>query len=86
MAILVKTDGTIISVEPKNGTDFSLEELQGFVGGHIEIVRYSDSQILICNEEGRIKNLPTNWGMMAVANSVGWIHGDVLVCPASQVE
>ncbi len=28
MAEIIKTDGTTIEVEPKNGTDFSLEELQ----------------------------------------------------------
>ena len=29
MALLVKVDGSAETVEPKNGTSFSLEELQG---------------------------------------------------------
>lgn len=39
MAYLIKTDGTVTEVHPANGTNFSLEELQKFVGGHIELVR-----------------------------------------------
>ena len=38
MAILIDTDGEEKEVSPKNGDKFSLEELQGFVGGQIQIV------------------------------------------------
>lgn len=34
MAQLINTDGSIKKVEPKNGTDFELEELQKFVDGY----------------------------------------------------
>lgn len=38
-----------------------LEDLQKAVGGHIEAVHlFSDPVVLICNEEGRLLNLPEN--------------------------
>ena len=36
MATLIKADGTIEEIKPKNGTDFQLEELQKYVDGNIE--------------------------------------------------
>lgn len=59
MATLIKTDGTQTVVQPKNGTDFKLEELQTFVGGYIEILHSrSDDTIMVINEEGMIQSLP----------------------------
>ena len=40
--------------------DNDLETLQGMVGGYIECVDLSDSAVLICNEEGKLLNLPAN--------------------------
>lgn len=37
MARIIKTNGEIIPVEPKNGTDFQLEEMQEIVGGYIQL-------------------------------------------------
>lgn len=39
MAYLLKTDGTVTEVHPANGINFTLPELQKFVGGHIELIR-----------------------------------------------
>lgn len=38
---LLKVNGERVDVAPKNGKDYKLEELQGFVGGYIEIIRLS---------------------------------------------
>ena len=40
--IHITTDNAVQVVPPKNGEDYSLEELQGFVGGYIEIVRLAE--------------------------------------------
>lgn len=40
--------------------DNTLEALQEFVGGYIETVTITEKLVLICNEEGKIKNLPKN--------------------------
>lgn len=37
MALWLKSDGTTVEVEPLNGKTFSLDELQEYVGGHIEL-------------------------------------------------
>ena len=42
-AILIEATGRVQGVFPANGTDFSLEELQGFVGGYIEIIDVTDT-------------------------------------------
>lgn len=53
MAKIIKTDGTIVEVTPQNGTDFQLEELQKIVGGYIEVLRLTDNEIMVANEEGK---------------------------------
>ena len=36
MTEIIKTDGTRQPVQPANGSDFTLEEMQAIVGGYIE--------------------------------------------------
>lgn len=38
MATLIKTDGSKLEIQPQNGLDFQLDELQKFVDGYIEII------------------------------------------------
>lgn len=38
MATLIKADGTKKEIQPQNGTDFSLEELQKYVDGYIQVI------------------------------------------------
>lgn len=61
MAELIKADGTVTVVTPKNGKVFTLEELRGFVGGCIEIVAvppWDGSRLAVCDEEGKLKPNP----------------------------
>lgn len=91
MATLWKADG------PANGRDFSLEELQGFVGGYFEIVVIDRETRMVVNEDGHALGLPVN-GMgtqlyddMARRNGhpggAGGhqVVGDVLVCDRKEV-
>lgn len=76
-------------IEPKNGTDFSLEELQTIVGGHIEIVQLGDERIMVVNEEGKLNRLPVNVKATFIVNGLGYkdtIVGNVLVCHTSMVK
>ena len=50
MAEIIKTNGTRQSVQPTNGTDFTLEEMQGIVGGDIELVFLNETEIMVVNE------------------------------------
>lgn len=48
-------------VAPENGKKFSLKELQGFVGGLIEIVPTKEKDmVLVINEEGKLNGSPVN--------------------------
>lgn len=90
MAKIYKTNGEIIETEPKNGIDFSLEELQGVVGGYVEIVYLSKELIMVLNEEGKISELPFNELATELYQDSISIHdyivGDVLVCDKKQVK
>lgn len=59
-AILIQADSSQQKVRPKKGKTFSLKELQGYVGGLIQIVPLPSGQVLICNDEGKLKGLPIN--------------------------
>lgn len=85
MAKYIKTDGSIINVEPKNGKDFSLKELQGFVGGCIEIVYLPNGDLMVVNEEGKMNDLPINM-KATMAYGLDVIVGNVLWCNKSQVK
>ena len=66
---LYKTDGQAILVKPKNGKEFTLEELQTAVGGYIEsVVPINKRTKLYVNEEGLIHNLPCNGHTQAILN------------------
>lgn len=85
-AKLIRTNGTVEAVEPKNGTDFTLEELREFVGGCIELL-YPPSQagaVLVVNEEGRLRGLPLN-EVASAAYGHDFIVGDALLCHTNQI-
>ena len=81
-AILIRANGEIEEVEPKNGTDFKLEELNKFVGGPIELARTKDGRHLVVNEQGLPTGLPHNQlaTLLYVNGRYSHIVGDVLVC------
>ena len=81
---IIRVTGESENVSPRNGTDFSLEEAQGIVGGYVEVVNLSKTQIMIVNEEGAVNGMEYNEGAtLAYAMALGRtnpIFGDVLVC------
>ncbi len=89
-ATLYRTDGTSAEVLPTDGNYFTLEALQGYVGGDIELIYSADGgTIMVVNEEGLLKKLAPN--TMATAWAVrhrGIAHrivGDVVVMNAKQM-
>jgi uncharacterized protein DUF3846 len=79
---LWRASGKISQVFPHDGKKFTLEELQGFVGGHIEKVPNTARRgkpIAYCNEDGRLKDLPFN-------PSASTIFGIILVGDVIQVQ
>ncbi len=86
---IIKTNNEVIEVTPKNGTDFSLEELQEIVGGYIEILPLQDNEIMVINEEGKLDGLDYNSKATEEVQKCGWadfIVGDVLVCDTQMVK
>jgi hypothetical protein len=84
MAKIIKTDGTEREVEPRNGSDFSLSEMQRIVGGFIEIVTLKDHQLMVVNEEGVILEMPYNKKASELYGQP--IVGNVLVCDSNQIK
>lgn len=90
-AVLIKEDGNTQPIEPNNGLSFELEELQGLVGGTIEIIYLTKDTILVLNEEGKIngKCLPnpaaTAFFQMAF-DTEDEIYGEVVMCDNSLVK
>lgn len=83
-ARLIKEDGRLTEIEPKNGTDFKLKELQDYIGGLIEIVYLPNEFILIVDEEGLLKERQYNMAASFVAGQT--IVGTAILCKASQVK
>ena len=77
-------------VEPE-GDFWSLEELQAFVGGYIELVRVpygylnSGSFLLVVNEEGIPKGLPLNF-LATIISGSSQIYGDALITHEAWME
>ena len=91
MATLFQPDGTERDVRPANGRDFTLAELQGFVGGYIEVVysynrRRQRGKILVIDEEGKLKGLPVNARASEIFSSpFEVIVGPALLCRDDEV-
>lgn len=91
MAILISDKGHIFNVRPNNGQKFTLEELQKFVGGKVELITMPSGLQIWLNEEGKLLNLRANAIASLVWQTVfygkqGWldsIRGSVLICPPS---
>jgi hypothetical protein len=86
MAKWIKADGSVKDVTPKKkGECFTLEELKSFVGGWIETIFVSPTQVMVINEEGKLKNLPFNLAAteifrLAFQPTDDFIVGDALLC------
>ena len=58
----------------KTAISNTLKNLQTHVGGYIECVTLSPELVIICNEEGRIRNLPYNCRIAGVD-----FYGDIII-------
>ena len=90
MAKLIKTDGSVTDVAPKNGKDFKLDELRELIGcEYIEIVRVplTHGKILIVDEEGKLNGKEFNERATVIyGNILDYIVGDALMCDRGEVK
>ena len=81
MATVYDVDGSRRLVQPAQPPTFTLQELQHLVGGDIECVFLSGSEILVINEEGKLQGLPYNRSAtQRVADRL--VPGDYIAGPA----
>ena len=64
------------SVGHKELVDNTLKALQGLVGGYIETLPIGGKNILICNDEGKIRNMEPNIKIFFGSDTV---HGTVVI-------
>lgn len=86
----VTDNGTAFSIiSPRDGNKFALEETQAIVGGYIEVVPLDEGKILVCDEDGRIKEKAVNKKATEAAFKLGYkghfLVGDVLICDDNQL-
>ena len=97
MAQIIKTNGEVIETQPKNGTDFSLEELQAIVEHkvgnvsyhYIEIINLRDGRIMVINDEGKLigceMNRKATYIFMQSFGAFDIVVGNVLLCNDNEV-
>lgn len=86
----VPVDGRIVEIFPENGKTFELEEVQSKVDGYIEVIRLTDEQIMIVDEEGKFRKeynaLATGIADIHHALRAGdYICGDIVICPSAML-
>ena len=89
-AKIIYTDKEAEDYTPKNGKTFELDELQGIVGGWIEIVRLKDGRIIVIDEDGKSKdkavNIPATNIMRRDHYTTDYIVGTAIVCDSDMVD
>lgn len=89
--IIIRANGTRDRVLPDCGGVYSLKELQGFVGGLIELVHlaHDTEHVLVVNEEGKLWGEPFNKDATIVAKLNDHpfeIVGDAFYCKKDRIE
>lgn len=87
-AKLLKASGEVVEIEPKNGTDFTLDELYKHLHcSLVEVINLNQDDIMVVDEEGKwVSNnvVNVNATMCVQKNqaitSWDYIVGDAIVC------
>lgn len=93
--VWITADGRTEEVEPENGTDFSLEELQGYISSGIsdpviDVKTFPDKSFMVVHDEGHSLGLPVNalvtshYRDLFGGNDI--IVGDVLFVAAGKIK
>lgn len=87
-AKLLKVSGEVMEIEPKNGTNFTLDELYKHLQcSLVEVINLNQDDIMVVDEEGKWASnnvINVNATMLAQENRaiVFWdyVAGDAIVC------
>lgn len=72
-----------------NGESYTLQELQHYVGGHIETVNVGNGKVLIVDDEGKQKEkLPNRiaTGWLRVEGIHDWVAGDAMLIDRKHIK
>lgn len=90
MAKIIDVKGKVTEVSPENGADFSLRELQKIVGGYIEVLNLYGGELMVVNEEGKLKGLGINEKatvyLYHFSDYDDIVVGNVLICDSNQIK
>ena len=70
----------------------TLKEAQDFVGGYVECITWPNGDLLIVNEEGKLRQLPLNpeatllWRMTFTRDKYAFGYDDFVVGPAIYIK
>lgn len=86
--VLVTSTGGMKAIMPMNGRDYSLQEMQSYVGGCIETLKVGQ-KILVMDEEGKLKGklpnrIATGWVLQEGIND--YVCGDVMLIERSHIK
>lgn len=92
-AKLLKVSGEVMEIEPKNGTDFKLDELYKHLQcSLVEVINLNQDDIMVVDEEGKLKSnnvVNVNATTLAQKNQaiVFWdyVVGNAIVCNRKMV-
>lgn len=91
MAKLIKASGETKEIAPSNNVRFELEEAQSFVRGYIQIIPIGNNEVMVLDEEGKLKDKPFNEAATLLAKSkkaifsADFIVGDVILCKDEEI-
>ena len=89
-AKIIYTDKEAEDYTPKNGKTFELDEMQGIVGGYIEIINLKEGRMMIVDEEGKLNNKEVNIPATNILRrdhyTADYIVGTAIVCGADMVK
>lgn len=87
--VLITAAGEFLPQRPALSAEFTLEELQKFVGGYVEIIHTRHGMCMVLDEEGKLKEKSVNVAASDIARGVimadDVVVGDVLYCHPSFV-
>lgn len=89
--VIIRVDGTREWVTPANGKFYSLQELQSFVCGYVELIHLENDagHVLVVNEEGKLWNEPINKDATIIAQVNGvddQIVGEAFYCSKERIK
>ena len=87
MGYLIRTDVQLPEEIRPKGKHFSVEEMQGYVGGYIQIVQIPGSRhLMVINEEGKILDPPLPCNVAASILAQQDIAGNVVITTFRELE